>query len=461
MKNKKLFGTDGIRGRVDVWPMTPEFILKIGKVLAHVLHKEKERRVFIAKDTRKSGDVLEAALAAGLASEGVDILLGGIIPTPGVAYLTREYKITSGVVISASHNPYQDNGLKFFGPDGFKLSDRTEKEIEEMILSRETDLPRITEGWGRIQRDREAKTLYLEFLKQTIPPSIDLRGLKVVTDCANGALSEIIPLLFDELGLEVIPIHCHPDGRNINLCCGALHPEGASEVVKEMGADIGFAFDGDGDRVIAIDEKGKIVDGDRIMAILAKSMKEKGELKGDLVITTLMSNLGLELCFRGMGISMIRTKVGDRYVLEEMQRQGAVLGGEQSGHIILLNESTTGDGTLTALKLLSTMTFSNTPLSELAKIMEPIPQILLNIKVKDKLPLEEIEKIQKAITDIENELGSEGRVLVRYSGTEPLCRIMIEGLSEERISLLAHQLAETIEKEIDHAVLGVLNETQD
>lgn len=450
MARERFFGTDGIRGVVNEWPMTPEFVLRLGRALSRVLRDEKGE-VVVAKDTRESGDLLEAALSCGLASGGTNVLLADVLPTPGVAYLAKALGVSAGVVISASHNPCQDNGLKFFGPDGIKLSPESEREIEEMVRKL-APLENFSNGAnreiGRIKRCQEVRSHYFAFLKNSFRSSMDPKGLKVVVDCANGALSNIAFSLFGEFGLEVIPIRCTPNGRNINHNCGSLHPEVAARTVRESGADVGFAFDGDGDRVIAIDEQGGIIDGDRIIAISAKFMKEKGELRQNLVVVTLMSNIGLEVSLKKMGIKMTRTQVGDRYVLEKMKECGAVLGGEQSGHVIYLNENTTGDGALTAIKILSIMGACKAPLSELAKTMTSFPQILLNIRVKEKPLLEEIANIQTAIKDAENELGQEGRVLVRYSGTEPLCRVMVEGPTKEKVSFIAHRIAAVVEKEI-------------
>lgn len=443
----KLFGTDGIRGVANHYPMTPQFALQLGISATNRLSAEGKVKIVVGKDTRVSSDMLEAALMAGITSAGGDVLKVGVLPTPAIAYLTKSLSAQAGIVISASHNPYDNNGIKFFGPNGLKLKDEIENEIEE-FLTKEFIYP-TGDSIGNVIDVRDANVQYSNFIKGTISNSLDLKGKIVVIDCANGATSYIAEALFQELGAEVIPLNYQPDGTNINLNCGALHPEKTAEVVKAQNAMVGFCFDGDGDRVIVVDEEGKIVDGDFIMAIAAKYLKENDRLNNNLVVTTVMSNIGFYIALKSLNIDVLTTKVGDRYVVEEMLEKGAILGGEQSGHIIFLNHFPTGDGIITALQLLIVMQKTSTPLSQLSQIMKKYPQVLINIKVKDtKIDLNTIPEIQSAIKSGEKALKEEGRILVRYSGTEPLARVMVEGPTEDVINKIAKNIASIIEEKL-------------
>jgi phosphoglucosamine mutase len=444
----RLFGTDGVRGVANVWPMTPEMAMRLGKTAVHLLkRKESKVRITIGKDTRISSNMLEGALLAGITSAGGDCLKLGVIPTPAVSHLTRALGCSAGIVISASHNPFSDNGIKFFGADGFKLSDELEDEITDLILSDKNDFGDPTGAeLGRAIDIKDAKERYINLLKEEMG-DIDLDGLKVVVDGANGAMSEIAVELFSSLGADVVPINCEPNGVNINLDCGALHPEVVGKDVVKNKADIGLSFDGDADRLMCVDEKGNVVDGDIMMSIFAKYLKKKGEL-GSGVVATVMSNLGLELALKAEGIPLRRTKVGDRYVVEEMVRTGSNIGGEQSGHIILLKHSTTGDGALTALQLLKIIVETGKTLSELCRGIEKFPQVHRNVRVREKPPLESIPEIQKVLDEKKKALGEKGRILVRYSGTEPVCRIMVEGVSHKEIKNVADEIEEVIERSI-------------
>jgi len=444
---ERLFGTDGVRGVANEYPMTPQIAMAIGRAGAQVL-KAKARSIVIGKDTRTSCDMLEAALIAGITSAGCDALRAGILPTPGIAYLTKRLSAATGIVISASHNPAQENGIKFFGPDGFKLPDEVEEKIEGLIFARDEDLPHPTgSGIGRVHEIGDAQGQYVNFLKGIVL-GLDLAGMKLVLDCANGATYEVGPELFRELGAEVVELSSKPDGGNINLDCGSLHPESLAKAVIEKKADLGLAFDGDGDRLIPCDESGRILDGDFTMAILAKFLKEEKKLANNCVVCTQMSNLGLDLALEGLGIESVRTKVGDRYVNEEMRRRGAVLGGEESGHIIFPDCHTTGDGIITALQLLRVMRETGEPLSKLAEVMHKFPQITVNVKVKNKPDLESIPEVQRAIADAKRELARRGRVLVRYSGTQPLCRVMVEGPTQDDVGRIANTIARLVEEKL-------------
>jgi len=446
----KLFGTDGIRGVANEYPITPDMAMQVGQATAYILKKEGHRsRIVIGKDTRLSGYMIESALVSGICSMGSDVILVGPVPTPGIAFLTTNLDADAGIVISASHNPYQDNGIKIFSGKGYKLTDEEEQNIENLILSKK--LPTLltdAENLGRASREEDASGRYIVFLKHSFPRGLDLEDIKIVLDCANGATYKVAPTLFTEMRAEVIALNVNPDGQNINLDCGALYPEELAKAVVENKADIGLAFDGDGDRLIAVDEKGNIVNGDKIIAICANKLKEEGMLKNNTVVTTVMSNLGLSFAFKEMDIRNIKTKVGDRYVLEEMLKTGSVIGGEDSGHVIFKEHHTTGDGILTALQLLSVLKKENKPLSKLAEIMRTFPQVLINIKVKRKAPLEEIPELKHVISKVEKELGDEGRVLVRYSGTQPVCRVMLEGPTESETERLAKEIAQVVEDKL-------------
>jgi phosphoglucosamine mutase len=445
----RMFGTDGVRGIANVYPMTAEMALEIGRATAYVCKKHPKQRhtILIGKDTRISGYMLESALTAGICSMGVDVLLVGPLPTPGMAFITRSMRADAGMVISASHNPYQDNGIKIFSRNGFKLPDAEEDEIEDLITSgRIRDLRPTADEIGKARRIDDAGGRYIVFCKNTFPENQTLEGMKIVLDCANGATYKVAPAVFLELGAKVSTIHCDPNGTNINDRCGSQHPEDLSAGVLEFGADIGLAFDGDGDRLIAVDEKGKRLTGDHILAICAGMYKELGLLSKNLVIGTVMSNFGFFTALKGLGIQKDVSKVGDRYVLERMQQKGAILGGEESGHIIFLNHHTTGDGIIAALQLLWAMQHSGKPLSEMAKVMTLSPQKIINVNVKDKPPLEKIPQLQESIKAAEAELGAGGRVLIRYSGTQSLCRVMVEGPTEQITERLTRTLADVVKK---------------
>ena len=445
----RLFGTDGVRGVANVAPMTAEMALEIGRATAYVCkrHRKGRHHILIGKDTRISGYMLENALTAGICSMGVDVLLVGPMPTPGIAFITHSMRADAGMVISASHNPYQDNGIKIFSRDGYKLPDTEEDEIEALITSgRIRDLRPTADEIGKAKRIDDAMGRYVVFLKNTFPEDLSLEEMKIVLDCANGATYKVAPDVFSELGAEVTAIHCEPDGLNINDRCGSQHTQDLAARVREVHADVGLAFDGDGDRLIAVDENGKELTGDHVMVICAKMYKERGWLAKNLIIPTVMSTFGFLVALKELGIQHAAAKVGDRYVLELMQEKGAVLGGEASGHVIFLNHHTTGDGILTALQLLAAMRTYGQPLSELARLMKTAPQKIINVDVKSKPPLEKIPEVQAAIKAAERELGDKGRVLVRYSGTQSMCRVMVEGPTEETTGRLAQTLADWVSK---------------
>lgn len=447
---RKLFGTDGIRGRSNAFPMTADLALRLGQAAGLVFRRKmgKERiTAVIGKDTRKSGYIFEYALTSGLCSVGIDVYLVGPMPTPAIARLTKSFAADVGIVISASHNPAADNGIKFFDADGFKLPDVFEEEIEKAIDS-DIDTSQINgTSVGKAFRIDDAAGRYIEYTKNSIK-NMSLEGLKIVLDCANGAAYKVAPLIFRELGAKVIVLNNKPDGLNINQKCGSLHPDVIRSAVLEHKADIGIALDGDADRVIIVDEKGDEIDGDHMIAMCAIDMKGRGKLNKDTVVVTVMTNIGFDIAMKAHGISVIRTKVGDRYVVEEMRKSSCSLGGEQSGHIIFFNRSTTGDGTLSALQVLALVKNSGKPVSELAKIMTSYPQILVNVKVKQKKPIQSMLSVCQAISDAEKRLGDQGRVLVRYSGTENKCRVMVEGKDQEEINSIAESIVSTIKEEI-------------
>lgn len=445
----RMFGTDGVRGIANVHPMTAEMALEIGRATAYVCKKQKAGRhtIVIGKDTRVSGYMLESALTAGICSMGVDVLLIGPMSTPGIAFITRSMRADAGLVISASHNPYQDNGIKIFSRNGFKLPDADEDEIEDLITSgRIKDIRPTADEIGKAHRIDDATGRYIVFCKNTFPEDQALEGMKIAIDCANGATYKMAPIIMSELGAAVDAIHCEPNGTNINDHCGSQHVEDLVARVREIKADVGLAFDGDGDRLVAVDENGGVLTGDHIMAVCARMYKELGLLKDNLVITTVMSNFGFFAALRKMGIREGVSKVGDRYVLEMMREKGAVLGGEDSGHVIFLNHHTTGDGIITALQLLWAIKRSKQPLSELARIMTPSPQKIINVNVKSKPPLEELAEVQSATREAEAELNGKGRVLIRYSGTQSMCRVMVEGPTEELTFRLTQRLADVVQK---------------
>lgn len=450
----KLFGTDGVRGKANEGNMTPEMALQIGRATAYTCkeyHTERgtRPRIIIGKDTRLSGYMLENALTAGITSMGVDVLLLGPIPTPAVAFITQSMRADAGLVISASHNPYYDNGIKIFGRSGFKLPDEMEEQIEEMVLTgRINNIRAVAQEVGKARRIDDAAGRYIEFCKRTFLKGVTLDGMKLVLDCSNGATYKCAPTIFTELGAKVTTIHASPNGLNINDNCGSQHTEDLRLKVKGLNADVGLAFDGDGDRLIAVDETGAELTGDQILAICAKHYKEKGELENNLVIGTVMSNVGFHAALRELEIETDASDVGDRCVLELMEKRGAILGGEDSGHMIFRNHHTTGDGIVSALQLLGIMMDTGKPLSELAKVMRVYPQELINVDVSEKPPIEEMTPLVEAIKAAEEELGDSGRVLIRYSGTQPMCRVMVEGPTEALTQKLAKSLAVTVRETI-------------
>jgi phosphoglucosamine mutase len=442
----KLFGTDGIRGVANQYPMTPELAVTIGKAVAAIFKGGyKHSKIVMGKDTRISGDMLEHALVSGICSMGVDAYLTGILPTPGVAFLTSSTGANAGIVISASHNPYYDNGIKIFKNNGYKLSDEEEDEIEQFVFNKSmASSPKSVQHIGRVYNLEDAGCTYGNFLKCTVPENHNFKDLKIVIDCSNGATFEVAPSIFTELGAKVKTLYNNPDGKNINDNCGSQHPENLKKSVVKNGADIGFAFDGDGDRLIAVDEKGAVATGDQILAVCAKSMKQKGLLKGNQVVSTIMSNIGLGQALKEMGIKHLTAKVGDRYVMEKMVSSGAILGGEDSGHMIFLNYHTTGDGILAAIRLIEAMKDESKPISELFKIMTVFPQVLMNVDVMHKPDLKSVAGIADAIKSVESVLGKKGRVVVRYSGTQPICRVMVEGPTVNETRKYCKQLADII-----------------
>ncbi|SFR05256.1 phosphoglucosamine mutase [Desulfoscipio geothermicus] len=441
----RLFGTDGVRGIANR-DLTPELAYKLGRAGAHVLAAgNAPGRIVVGRDTRISGDMLEAALSAGICSTGVDVLSVGVIPTPAVAVLTRKLDAAAGVVISASHNPVEDNGIKFFGPSGYKLTDDKEQQIEGLLSGSGGGIATpVGAGVGRIYRVLDADDRYAAFLKGTI--SGDLAGMKIVVDCANGAAYRVAPRVLRELGADVTPIFNTPDGVNINDGCGSTHPEKLQQAVVESGADLGLAHDGDADRLIAVDHRGNLVDGDQIMVICARHLKAQNRLPKNTVVVTVMSNLGLHLAMREAGIDVLQTKVGDRYVLEELLHTGAVFGGEQSGHILFLDHSPTGDGVLTALQLLAVVKSSGRSLAELAGRMERLPQLLKNVRVADKHRVMTSPVLAQRIAEMEKRLAGQGRILVRPSGTESLVRVMAEGRDMDQLQAVVQELVDVVQK---------------
>jgi phosphoglucosamine mutase len=425
---KRLFGTDGVRGLANVYPMTPEIALSLGQAIAIRLRYDKStRRIIIGKDTRRSSYMIEQAIAAGVCSMGSEAVFLGPIPTPGVAFLTKAMRADAGIMISASHNPYSDNGIKVFDRDGFKLTDEVEVELEEMI-DKLSHVERPTGNKiGKAFRVDDAQGRYIEFLKRTYPKDSSLEGVKVVIDCANGAAYAVAPKVLWELGAEVIPVAVEPSGTNINERCGALHPKNLSDAVRECGADFGMALDGDADRVILADENGQIVDGDKVIALCALEMKSQGVLKNNKIVGTILTNMGVENYLKGQDIGMVRTTVGDRYIIEAMRKYNLKLGGEPSGHVIFSRHTTTGDGVIAGLQVLATMVSSGKKLSALVQAIPLYPQVSQNIRVQERTPLEDVAPIQDAIHAVEKRLGGKGRVVMRYSGTEPVLRLMLEG----------------------------------
>lgn len=453
-RTKKLFGTDGIRGRANHFPMSPDIVVRVGQALGYLLRQQKaddsQVKVLIGKDTRLSGYMIEMALASGLNSAGVNVQLVGPLPTPGIGFLARNMRADAGIIISASHNPYVDNGIKIFGGDGFKISRTMEEEIEDLVLNRE-DLQELmppSEQVGRSRRIEDSAGRYVVYAKDSFPMDKDLTGMRIVLDTANGASYKVAHSVFEELGAEVIHLGNKPNGTNINDKCGALHPESTAEEVVKYRADIGICLDGDADRVILVDEKGKIVNGDHILAICGIHLKELGKLDKNTVVCTKMSNFGLFRFFEENGIKVEQTDVGDKYVVQRMREGNYVLGGEQSGHIIFLEHSTTGDGIVAALNVLAVLLTKEKKLSELRNLFQDTPQVMKNIKVKEKLPLENLATYKKELEFVESELGTDGRVIVRYSGTEPLVRVLVEGPNAEKIEAHAELLSSTLSKEL-------------
>lgn len=469
MAKQKLFGTDGIRGLANEYPMTGEIAMAVGRAVAHVLYNQnnsdssrslpiglkpidsskpvRRAKIVVGKDTRISGYMIEQAIASGICSMGADVILIGPLSTPGVAFVTQSMRADAGIMISASHNPYHDNGIKIFSSDGYKLPDEMEAEIEKLVSSKEIDKFRPTGDLvGKAYRIDDVHGRYLVFLKALFPKDLDLLGYRIALDCANGAAYKVAPLVFEELGAEVIRKGVGPNGHNINDKCGALYPENIAGATVEYRADIGISLDGDGDRCILSDENGEIVDGDQIIGLCALQMAQEGTLKSKTVVTTPMSNIGLELTLQEHGINMVRAQVGDRYVVETMRKKGYNLGGEQSGHIVFLDHATTGDGIVAALKVLEAMKRTGKPLSELKKRIKLYPQVREDIRVSKKVPFENSEDVSKAIQAAHEALKNRGRVFVRYSGTEPLARVMVEGEDLQLIQTLSRSIASQIQR---------------
>jgi len=457
MQEKKIFGTDGVRGVANVEPVTAETALKLGRAAAHVFTKLNPRtipegarpKIVLGKDTRLSGYMLENALVAGITSLGVDVLIIGPLPTPGVAYITRSLRADAGIVLSASHNPYEDNGIKFFRHDGYKLDDQIEQEIEQLVFTGAIDSIRPTAGKiGRAARIDDALGRYVEFAKRSFPREMSLEEMRIAVDVANGAGYKSTPCILRELGAEVIVAHNEPNGTNINAQCGSTHPEEIQRLVKENRAHIGITHDGDADRVLLCDEKGEIVDGDEILAIAAVDLLRSGQLRENTLVATIMSNFGLDETIIAYGGKIVRAKVGDRYVIEEMVKRNLNLGGEQSGHMIFRDFTTTGDGIISALQILRIMHATGKPLSELKKCLKKYPQAQRNLKVKAKPPIEELREVVKLRDEVERELDGKGRVLLRYSGTEPKIRLLIEGRELAKIDQQADRIADAIQSAI-------------
>ena len=448
---RQLFGTDGIRGRAGVSPMTPELTVRLGRAIALVARRGKSRapRVVIGKDTRLSGYMLETALASGVCAMGGRVLLSGPIPTPAIANLTHSMRADAGVVISASHNPYDDNGIKIFGPDGFKLPDSEELAIERLLDGDELKNGHTGARVGRAERVADASGRYIVYAKSTFPNDLTLDGVRVVVDAAHGAAYKVAPAVFEELGAEVCALGCKPNGRNINKNCGALHPEHVAREVVKFKAQIGIALDGDADRLIVVDEKGSIVDGDAVMALCATRLLEQQRLAKKTLVATVMSNMGLERALEAAGGKLKRTAVGDRYVVEEMRKHGYSFGGEQSGHLIFLDHATTGDGVVAALQVLALLVREGKPLSELCSIMQRVPQVQDSIKLPTRRPLNQMPRLSKQIQLVEEKLGKDGRVLVRWSGTEPKLRLMVEGPNASELRDILAEMTDAAKKDME------------
>lgn len=449
----KLFGTDGIRGAANKYPLDCETVVKVGRAIAEFFPentKNGSKRFVIGQDTRISGNMIVSAMAAGICSMGNDVHLAGVIPTPAVACLTKTLGFDAGIVISASHNPYFDNGIKLFKGDGYKLSDDAESSLEQLIEDGDTlaEKSKMIDRVGTIQQVDDADDRYRRFIVKCLTTGVSLSGMRLVIDCSNGAASHIAPDLYEKLGAKVETLFCNPDGININENCGSQHPEMLAKRVVAEKADLGIAFDGDADRLIAVDENGTVLSGDQVMAICAESMQATGQLRNPVVVTTVMSNMGLGQALERMGIDHIKARVGDRYVMEEMIKAEAEMGGEDSGHMIFLNHHTTGDGMLAALKLIEALQASGKSLSELASVMSVFPQCLINVDVKAKPPIETVHKLTQEIEKVEKQLGDKGRVLVRYSGTQPQCRVMVEGPTKAETKSLCRQIASVVQQEM-------------
>ncbi|MDQ6940027.1 MAG: phosphoglucosamine mutase [Verrucomicrobiota bacterium] len=456
-QRNKLFGTDGVRGVANVEPVTAETALKLGRAAAHVFTKLNPRehpsgarpKIVLGKDTRLSGYMLENALVAGITSLGVDVLVIGPLPTPGVAYITRSLRADAGIVLSASHNSYEDNGIKFFRHDGYKLDDQIEEQIEQLVFSGEIDSVRPTaKKIGRARRIDDALGRYVEFAKASFPRGMSLEKMRIAVDVANGAAYKSTPCILRELGADLIVAHNEPNGTNINADCGSTHPQEIQRIVKETGVEVGITHDGDADRVLLCDEKGEIVDGDEILAIAATDLLGAGRLRENTLVATIMSNFGLDEAINSAGGKVLRTKVGDRYVIEEMVKRDLNVGGEQSGHMIFRDFGTTGDGIVCALQILRIMKSTGKPLSELKRCLSKYPQAQRNLKVKEKPPLEKLPDVMKLVGDAEKELNGKGRVLLRYSGTEPKIRLLIEGRELSQIDRQADRIADAIQSAI-------------
>ncbi|HEY3276515.1 MAG TPA: phosphoglucosamine mutase [Syntrophorhabdaceae bacterium] len=447
---RRLFGTDGIRGIANVHPMTSEMALKLGRAVSYIFKERHGRgRIVVGKDTRLSGYMLETAIASGICSMGLDVWLVGPLPTPGIAFITSSMRADAGIVISASHNPYQDNGIKIFSGDGFKLPDELEYEIEKMMTDGTLDTLRPTANEvGKAHRIDDAVGRYIVFLKNVFPQDYSLDGLKIVVDCAHGAAYKVAPSVFEELGAHVVAVGVDPDGENINKDCGSLYPELLREMVIAHNAHIGIGLDGDADRVIFVDERGRVIDGDGAMVIIGKDLKRKGALKKNTVVATIASNMGVETCLRSEGVRLLRTNVGDRYVLEAMLKEGLNLGGEKSGHIVFLDHNSTGDGMVTALKMLSVMIEKEQSLGDLLAGFEEFPQIEKNVKVLRKTPVEDCPRLTSVIESVKEKLGEDGRVVVRYSGTEMKLRVMVEGIDKDLVTGFGEEIAESARQEL-------------
>lgn len=447
---RRLFGTDGVRGTANIYPITAEMALSLGRAIAYTYQGQQgHHRILVGKDTRLSGYMIEYALTAGICSMGADVLLVGPMPTPAIAFLTHSMRADAGVVISASHNPFQDNGIKFFDSQGFKLGDDIELKIEKLIFMNGIDSMRPTaEAIGKATRIDDASGRYIQYLKKTFPDELSLDGLKVVLDCANGAGYVIAPIVLEELGAEVIPVNVEPDGSNINEKSGAVEPQLLADLVTQHQADIGIALDGDADRTLLVDEQGHVVPGDAVLAVLALKLKQEGHLAKDTMVATQTSSIALDRCLESAGIRVERCQVGDRYVVETMRKQGLNLGGEQSGHIVCFDHSTTGDGMVAALQILAAIAKAQRPLSELTKSYKPYPQAFRNVRVKQKTEISKVDELSNTIKKIEHELGDKGRLLVRYSGTEPLLRVMVEGPNQKVAESYAQDIANAVQKNL-------------